>query len=554
MKSKLARLLSVFVILLASCVASVKLYTTSFYTSHDGEGHVIRMIEYDEAVKDGQMPVRMTKRINYGLGYPFFNFNYPAPYAIGQFVHWFGFSFVDAFKILMFIGTIIGGLGMFLFMGTHVAVLPALMSALFYIFVPYRFLNMYVRGNPAENLALGLLPLLLWTIDRLILTNGKKYMLFVLVGSFFVLSHNTTVLMTALFIILYFFLRLPKKEKRTLIFHSCFHSLCLIALCTSFFWLPVAVETRLTKLVELGEDYIGFFPTLKEVVYSPWGFGAYVQGEAAGKMSPQIGLIHEIVGVGATLLLLLRVIKKKKESITIQWFFVFASLLALFFMLPVSRVVWDTLPLLRFIQIPWRFLGIIAFCTSCLAGFVVDTFPVSKYLKWVGCVALVAILIYANRNHIRVNQNIVFTNPFEQNAVYGPSTTSKDEHMPKAAPRIYSAPDPSGTIIPPGEGTSIRTTWTTTMHVFTVTMTDGSMFRDNTSYFPGWIASIDGKETEIVYNEDEYKRLRVFVPEGTHEVAFQFTEPWYRKIVDIISLMSVTAFGIWMLVRKGKGI
>lgn len=554
MKPRIAAAVSICIIVISALFASSKLLGKSFYTSHDGEGHVIRMIEYDEALHDGQLPVRMTKRINFGLGYPFFNFNYPAPYAIGQSFHELGFPFVESFKLLMFLGTLVGGLSIYLFMRGHVDTLPSLISSLFYIFVPYRFLNMYVRGNPAENFALGLVPLLLWTVDRLIFSNGKKFILFVLVGSLFVLSHNTTVLMTAPLIVVYFFLRLTKKNTIQTILRSCAISVSLIAIVTSFYWVPVLVETRLTKLAELSEDYVTFFPTLKEVIYSPWGFGAYVQGVSPGKMSPQIGLLHVVMFVGSVFLLLIGFFKKKKDYAKVMWFFVGTAAIALFLMLPVSRVVWDTIHLLRFVQIPWRFLGILALCISCLAGFVVQVMKPPTYIKWMGCVLLVVVLVYANRNHIRLNQDVVFSNPFDRNAIYGPSTTSKDEHMPRSAPRIYTAPDPNGTIISDAGGTSIRTTWTTNTHVFTVSMVSAGMFRDNTSYFPGWIASVDGKEIDILHFEDEYARLRVFVPEGTHSVVFSFTEVWYRKIFDIVSLVSFTVFGIWILVKKGKGI
>lgn len=554
MKQRIAVAVSILIIIISALFASSQLLGKSFYTSHDGEGHVIRMIEYDEALHDGQLPVRMTKRINFGLGYPFFNFNYPAPYAIGQFFHELGLPFVASFKLLTFLGTLVGGLSIFIFMRGHVDILPSLISSLFYIFVPYRFLNMYVRGNPAENFALGLVPLLLWTVDRCISSNGKKYMLFVLVGSLFVLSHNTTVLMTAPLIVVYFFLRLTKKNTTQKILRSCVISVFLIALVTSFFWVPVLVETQLTKLAELSEDYVTFFPTLREVIYSPWGFGAYVQGVAPGKMSPQIGLLHIVMFVGSVLLLLIGLLKKKKEYVKVMVFFIGIAVIALFLMLSESRILWDRIHLLRFVQIPWRFLGILAFCISCLTGFVIQIVKPPTFIKWMGCVLLVVVLVYANRNHIRINQSVVFTNPFDRNPIYGPSTTSKDEHMLRIAPRINTAPDPNGTIISDAGGTSIRTTWTTNAHVFTVSMARDGMFRDNTSYFPGWIVRVDGRETDILYTEDEYARLRVFVPEGTHNVEFYFTEVWYRKIFDIVSLVSFTAFGIWILVKKGKGI
>lgn len=555
MKPRIACMVSVLVIIAASILASSKLIGNFFYTSHDGEGHVIRMIEYDEAVHDGQLPVRMTKRINYGLGYPFFNFNYPAPYAIGQFFHEFGFSFVESFKLLMFVGTLLAGLGMLVFMKGHVGMLPAVISAVLYIFVPYHFLNMYVRGNPAENFALGLLPFLFYSVDRLVRTAGKKNILFILISSLFVLSHNTTVLLSIPLVAVYFLLSLPKKKKEIRVcVRQCIYSLLITAAMTSFFWLPVAVESRLTKLAELGEDYVKYFPTLKEVVYSPWGFGQYIQGMIPGKMSPQIGLVHEGIFVVVLLYAGISVCRKRKESYTLVWFFIGASVVSLFLMLPYSRFLWDSIFLLRYIQIPWRFLGVVAFATSFLAGVIIQRLAVPKILKWFGCMLLVAVVIYANRNHIRVNQSIVFTNPFEKNLIYGPSTTSKDEHMPRSAPRIYTAPDPNGTIIAGAGGVSTRTVWTTNRHAFAVFLPEAGAFRDNTSYFPGWTAKLDGTDVRILYDEDEYTRLRIVAPAGNHLIVFEFQEVWYRRIFDIVSLVTLASLGVWLVVKKGAGI
>jgi len=357
------------------------------------------------------------------------------------------------------------------------------------------------------------------------------------------------------FVTVYFFLSIPKKKKETVrIIRSCMYSLIVAAAMTSFFWVPVVVESKLTKLAELGEDYVMYFPTLKEVMYSSWGFGQYIQGLVPGKMSPQIGLVHEGIFVIVFLYAIISLFKKRKKNHTLLWFFIGATLVSLFFMLPYSRFLWDRIFLLRFIQIPWRFLGIIAFCLSFLVGCIIQVIAVPRFLKWFGCVLLVAVVIYANRNHIRVNQNIVFTNPFEKSLIYGPSTTSKDEHMPKAAPRIYMAPDPNGTIIASAGGVSTRTVWTTNMHTFDISMPVAGAFRDNTSYFPGWSAKLDGKDVGLLYNEDEYKRLRISVPAGEHSVVFEFQEIWYRRIFDIVSLVTFVSFGIWILVKKGEGI
>ena len=237
-----------------SLFASQKLFTDKFYTSHDGGGHVIRMVEFDEVIREGQIPVRIAKRINYGMGYPFFNFNYPLIYYLGEAFHWMGLSFVDSFKALMILSAIIGSIGMYILVLPYFGMLSALISAIFFTIAPYKFLNMYVRGNVAESFGLALIPFTLWTVDNFVRGGKYKYQLFILTFSALILSHNITALIGIFLCIIFFLFQIRNlKAKGKLIKQIVFSFIISLAL-TAFFWIPVIVESRLTKLVELTED------------------------------------------------------------------------------------------------------------------------------------------------------------------------------------------------------------------------------------------------------------------------------------------------------------
>jgi hypothetical protein len=538
-----------------SLIACYKLFHPFFFTSHDGEGHVIRMIEYDEAFNEGQIPVRIAKRINYGLGYPFFNFNYPLPYFIGEMIHKSGFSIVDSFKALFFLSTILGGLSMYVFMVSKVGKIPAFLSSVFYIFVPYRFLNMYVRGNPAESLAWSLLPLLFFTIDRFIKSKGSTYVSFIVLGSIFVLSHNTTVLIGVPIALCYLLIQLTQTKVRNQCVTPLLFSFICIAGITSFFWVPVLAEQGMTKLAELREDYQFFFPTFREVLYSPWGFGAYKQGLFPGKMSPQIGIVHVGIVLFTFFSIMYRIIRKK-ISLKRDWcilFFFTMILIALFLMLPISKSIWDAIPLLQTVQLPWRFLGVIVFGCSIVAGYVFWEIKISRWPHVIGVFLIIILLLYSNRNHIRVNMYTDFVNPFDRHPTYGFSTTSKDEHMPRLAPRIHEDPDPNGDIVI-GMGTSRRAVWKSNYQKFELDMATSSAFRANISYFPGWTATLDNRNIQILYSQDEFQRLRISVPPGKHVVEFRFGEPWYRMLTDIISGMVVMSIIGLIFYKRGKNI
>jgi len=540
------RYLPILLIVFFSLLACQKLFTNQFYTSHDGEGHIIRMVEFDAALKDGQFPVRIAKHINHGLGYPFFNFNYPLIYYMGATIHMTGLSYVLSFHLFLMSTVLLGGIGIYFFLKKHFDIYGALMGAIFYILVPYRFLNMYVRGNIAESMALALLPFLFLCIDTLFSKNKNRYIFFSLIVSLLILSHNITAMLSLFFGSLYFLIKVCSFEnKKTLVIQT-LSALFFSLLLTAFFWVPVFWESTLTRLSELMSDYAEFFPTLKEIIYSPWGFGGYTMGESAGKMSPQIGLLQQAVVSITTGILLWKITRKKHGAFpeVLVTFSLFLFLLSVFLMLPISKFLWDSFPPLQLVQLPWRFLGYTSFAAAICGGYVLFNVSTKKYKIFFLCLFSL-VLIYTNRNHIQVNQYVAFSNPFTKDVPYGPSTTSNDEHMPLWAPRIYTTPPQQGEFFPPQAGTSTRILWKSNHHVFTVIATGDGEFRDNTTYYPGWKATIDGKETRLL--SDPYGRLRVAVPIGKHTVVFFFQETWYRLSADILSLLAFLGLLYWWI-------
>ncbi|MBI4136993.1 hypothetical protein HY469_02930 [Candidatus Roizmanbacteria bacterium] len=536
--------LSLLLISIFSVFGTQKLFTPQFNTSHDGEGHVIRMEEFHESLTDGQFPVRIAKRINYGLGYPFFTFNYPLVYYLAEGFHLSGLSVVDSFKALMILSIVVSGIGMYAFALLFFNKTASVFSSLLYIIAPYRFLNMYVRGNVAEQWGLALIPIALYTTEYSIRNKKSSVVPLGIILSLVILSHNITALISMTLIIFYMIARKGLSKRLAL-------SVLFAILLTSFFWIPVAVEAPLTKLSELSFDYRDFFPTIREVLYSPWGFGPWKSGSFPGKMSPQIGMVHLLTGLIAVVLLLAKTARgntmKLPDSVT-AIFFAFV-LLSLFLALPVSKFLWENAPFLSSVQIPWRFVGYITLGLSISGGYVMHTIN-RKWMKYGSFAALTVLLIYANRNHIRVNQYITYQSPFENQEVIAMSTTSKDEHMPKNAPRIFEKPNLEGDIIPSEAGTAQRTVWRSNYHQFQLDLETSAEFRDNTSYYPGWKALVDGTSTTIRPDEDEFYRLRITVPEGNHTVEFFLTEPWYRKLANAISIGSLLSIGGRALWKK----
>ena len=218
-------LIVVLIILFASILASLPIAKPGLYTIHDDQ-QVARLFVFDQALKAGQFPVRWVDGLGFGFGYPLFVFYPPFVYMLGEIFHLLGFGFIDSVKIVFFLGIFGSGLAMYIFARELFGKLPGAVSALFYMFVPYRALDIYIRGALAESFSFVWLPLILWSFWKLTSTGKKKYLL--LSSAFLALlmiTHNLIFLPFMLILPFYLlFLILNSQDKRLITYHL---SLCL---------------------------------------------------------------------------------------------------------------------------------------------------------------------------------------------------------------------------------------------------------------------------------------------------------------------------------------
>ena len=116
--------------------------------THDGPVHLARMAAYYKALADGQILPRWASDLNYGYGMPLFNFIYHLPYLLSSLFIFLKFNLVATFKIVLSISFLISGVSMFAFVKAFWKdTRKALLVALFYQFVPFRLVELWVRGG-----------------------------------------------------------------------------------------------------------------------------------------------------------------------------------------------------------------------------------------------------------------------------------------------------------------------------------------------------------------------------------------------------------------------
>lgn len=334
------------IVLLLSFWAIKPLFTPGFFPIHD-DTQVARVFEMGKALKSGMFPVRWVADLGYGYGYPIFNFYAPLAYYFGGFLTLAGFDALLATKIMIGIGVVLAGIFMYFLARNLWGEIGGVVTAIFYMYAPYHAVNIYVRGAIGELWGYAFLPLVFYGLWK-----------FPLIGSIgfagVILSHNLTALMAMPFLVIF---ALFHSKRYTL------YAIFLGLLLSAFYWLPALFEmkyTNVTSQIGGGANFRDHFVCIQQLWDSPWGFGGSIKGCLDG-LSFKIGKLHIITSIFSFLMALFFIRR-------IVWFLFGGFLISIFLMTEISKDLWEAIPLMAFLQYPWRFLLLASFFSSVLAG------------------------------------------------------------------------------------------------------------------------------------------------------------------------------------------
>jgi hypothetical protein len=251
----------------------------------------------------------------------------------------------------------------------------AWLAAVAYIYAPFHLVNVYVRGDSlSEFYAFIFYPLILWSIDC-IFDSARNWPLLALSYGGLILTHNVSALIFSPFVITYCVLRIAYQRPFT--HHALRNTILSIAAglllaftLSAFFWLPALGEASLTQVSDV--QTTGYFNYAEHfraanLIQNSIGFD-YSITTAPGSNSPfAMGLVQAIGTVAGLVVLI--VTWKKDQHRDFRLFVLIGLALSTFMITPLSKPLWDTLPLLSYSQFPWRFLSIQALFTSLAIGY-----------------------------------------------------------------------------------------------------------------------------------------------------------------------------------------
>jgi hypothetical protein len=510
---------------------------------HDAFEYFPRLAEFHENIAHGILLPRWAPDLSRGTGQPLFEFNPPMIYYVAELWHVTGFDFTKSMNLACIVFVIASAISMFLLGRFYFGEKGGWLAAAAYLYAPYFAVDLYIRSALAEFAAFPFVPLSLFGFGAYARYGQRAYLLLGAVSYAGVLfSHNAAALIFTPLLLAFLALTAWRKKSWALLRDQALGWGLGLALGACI-WLPSLVERQYVGLNRLLEGYLRYsnhFVYLHQLFDSPWGYGVSVAGDQDG-MSFAMGWSHWLL-LTAALVLAFRV--RKQAHHQWLWFFTAAGALLCLFSLDFSEPLWDGLPLLQYLQFPWRFLGPTA---ACLAVCIAAVGPVIEHLpRWrnAAFAAALALLIVPNLIHNQPQRwqdvDLSFWTP-HQIAARGLEVTTASEYAPKWVtlwpPFDFRPVRAVSAEVQFQEGRRSPVSWSG--QVRTVTQVEVEM---PIAWFPGWEVRVDSRPVTIkpVAGTD---LIRFQLPPGTHQVEAAWTRTPIRWIGDGISLLGLLVLG-----------
>jgi len=538
---------------IASILPVISIFRKGVYESGDFVYHLYRAIAFDTSLREGILIPSWAGRLNGGFGYPVFIFIYNIPYYALSLIHLLGFSWITSEKILLAVIFIVSGFTMFIFLKKLVKdEMAAFTGSIVYLFSPYHLVDLHFRVALAELIAFVIAPIVfllalkIFERPRLIFTLWLGLTLGILF-----LDHPPMFIFYSTLLFLYSAFKVFTKEAKTKTIAYILASLCLGLTVSSYAWIARITLTTFTHGANLAKSVV-LFVNPQDIIVSPWRLGFLFQGHK-GELSFIIGYT-EIAAIIIILFFVLRGAFNTKTARHLK-FWLASITTMIFLMTPASYFIWKTIPLVNLMQFSYRFLHPIAFAVAIITAYFFLRFPKRK-LVFVFIVLTIGytMLNWGNRGMVQGIDDAKISKSLEK-------STQEGEGMIEGNPIWWNSPNEFWikeipeqrlTIID-GDADVIELRRTSTIHIYSVMVTEAATILENTFYFPGWTVRANEREIPIQYQNEKYPARIVFeLPKGKYLVEVKYSDIPAMDYAKTVSFTTVIIIGLLTLKYLSK--
>ncbi len=576
-------------LVVALCLpALLPLAGPGFPRTDDGLGHLFRIVELDRGLRAGVLYPRWASELALGYGYPVLNFYAPLSYYAVEVLHLLGLGFLVAYKAALAASLLLAGLAAYLLARDVLNDrLAAVLAAVAYVVAPYPLADAYLRGALGESWTLVFIPLSLWAFGRLAWGSGHEMAresrntrndrapfsffpwfrasrdpnarwVYAVVAALslaaLILSHNAIALVTLPFLVAYVAFLLWQTHRESSFPASRFSLparlflLVLLALTlslSSFYWLPALAEKQYTRVEDL---LTGFHGGVAGQLVEPWRLvqlaPVYDYAFDPATNPWRLGLVQALAATGG--LAALRIRRLRAPLL----FFALTTGAVLFMLTTPSLPLWTSVPLISFVEFPWRLLTLAGLGAALLAGGLVAMLPTRPLLRGAVLAAAVVALMAASLGDLHpplstiteaeVNAATAARFDYDVGAI---GTNKASEYLPLTVqenPTQMPRDDLLSRGVPAGPVPDVTFLRAAPFAVDLATAEDspGGPVVLHQFYFPGWAAWVDDQPVPVT-PVGSLGLVRIDVPAGAHRVSFRFTDTPIRTLANLPALVGL---------------
>ena len=529
----------------------------------DGILHLYRQAHFERALANGDFFPRWLPDLAYGYGFPLFNYYAPLSYYLTLPASLFGDT---AFAIrISYTGAILLTGGSLYLWATELLkdARSAIVAAIAGVYAPYLLVNVHQRGALAEVWGIAFLAFAFAGVERLLHQDTRRNLLWVMIAvAALLLVHNITALIAAPLMASYVFVNGRQTadygRERTKLRENRLVAVIMAAIVGSgvaaFFWMPALLEQEYVQIDRLiGAEAFQWqqhFLAVRELVSVPFSADST-------QVNPSIPIGYSI----PALLCSIPSIRHKNRRITL-WLLTIFVLLTLM-SLSASSQIWQSLPLISFIQFPWRFLGpaslILAMLTATGAHFLLNNSQFTIHNSQILFFLLPSSLILFSLPWLfpAKLQQLPDLSPIGSIRYEATSgffgTTSAADYLPIAVERL---PDPESLLELYAAGGRIRAWdfhtellpeeafWDTVPTGWTVNSDQPWRFKYDQFYFLGWQVFVDGQAVPTAAH-GELGLISAEIPTGQHTITLNWqTTPlrrtaWFLSTISLVTMLAI---------------
>ena len=564
------------IVLFLGLLPLADLLSPGVFIGHDTKDHIVRIAHFYQSLSEGIIIPRWSSNLNWGYGHPVMMFLYPLPSYTAALFRLLGLSFEQVTELVFAVGYVLSGLTMYLWarsipsenhtsLSAIVRELAGIVGATLYLYAPYRFVDVYVRGAIGENFFFIWPPLVLLFTQNVV----RSYSALSIVGlsisiAGMLLSHNALSIMFLPVVVGYGVVRLfsevSRKTNKSYGNHA-FTKIAVLAYSyilgfgmSAFFLIPAFIEGKYTlrSIVTQGVT-LDRFETLGRIVYSPWSFGG------TGQLSVQLGIVQWIVVIVGLAMVLRSVRVSEYQGVLIGSYVVL--LISIYFMTKESMWVYTTFDIFQTFQFPWRWLSLALFAPSVIGALIV--YRLSSRTAYICAGGIVALSLFTTMTYWHAEDHTARSHKYYTGIYEG--TTDTGESSPVWSIRFMEHRPNVAADIVEGEGDILFAGRTSVSRKYVVSISgEKARVLENTLYFPGWNVYIDGVKqrlSDVWWQDPAYRGLiTYFVPSGEHDVLIIFERTNVRAFSEAISAMSIvyimllTVFSVYKTWNKKHSI